>query len=220
MFMYFVTGLTPRVVVVKISHASPLFKRLKELVFGGFIYQDGRGKLEHPYDCFNPNSLVACHHGIRVTKGLTIKGIYFPPHILCVRGFHFQWTVNEQQNSRFVDSQESIFGRLHLHVRIANAMIHNCSFRSTERTFIIETQNISSVQLDVQGDSSFRYNSQCFEFLLFVDCREQNRFLEVNIPDTKFDEMDFMVRRINRSHEDIVRRKEVARSSLQFYLLL
>ena len=32
MFMYLVTGLTPRVVVVKISHASPLFKRLKELV--------------------------------------------------------------------------------------------------------------------------------------------------------------------------------------------
>ena len=32
MFMYLVTGLTPRVVVVKISHASPLFKRLKVLV--------------------------------------------------------------------------------------------------------------------------------------------------------------------------------------------
>lgn len=32
MFMYLVTGLTPRVVAVKISHASPLFKRLKELV--------------------------------------------------------------------------------------------------------------------------------------------------------------------------------------------
>lgn len=70
-------------------------------------------------------------------------------------------------------------------------MIHNCSFRDTERTFIIETQNISSVQLDVHGDSSFRYNSQCFEFLLFDDCREQNRFLEVNITDTKFEKNGF-----------------------------
>ena len=45
------------------------------------------------------------------------------------------------------------------------------SFRDTERTFIVETQNISSVQLDVQG--------------------ERNRFFEVNITNTKFEKIGF-----------------------------
>ena len=134
---------------------------------------------------------MACHHGIHVTKGLTIKGIYFPPHVLCVRGFHFQWIVNEQQNLRF-ELSGIHFRQTPFTCKDCNRIvIHNCSFRDTERTFIIETQNISSVQLDVHGDSSFRYNSQCFEFLLFDDCREQNRFLEVNITDTKFEKNGF-----------------------------
>ena len=134
---------------------------------------------------------MACHHGIHVTKGLTIKGIYFPPHVLCVRGFHFQWTVNEQQNSRFELSGIHFRQTPFTCKDCKRIVIHNCSFRDTERTFIIETQNISSVQLDVHGDSSFRYNSQCFEFLLFDVCREQNRFLEVNITNTKFEKNGF-----------------------------
>ena len=198
-----------------------IIQAVKRVSFGGFIYLDGRGTLEHPYDCSNPNSSVACHHSIHVTKSLTIKGIYFPPHILCVGGFHFQWIVNEQQNLRFELSGIHFRQTPFTCKDCKRIVIHNCSFRDTERTFIIETQNISSVQLDVHGDSSFRYNSQCFEFLLFDDCREQNRFLPKLISLTQNSKkMDFMVRRIKRSHEDIVRRKEVARSSLQFYLLL
>ncbi|PFX19727.1 hypothetical protein AWC38_SpisGene15864 [Stylophora pistillata] len=164
-----------------------IVQAIERVSFGGFIYLDGQGTTEHPYDCSSCNTSVACHHGIHVTKSLTIKGTFFP-HVFCVKGFHFQWTVDEQQTLTFELSGIHFWQTPFTCKDCSSIVIHNCSFRNTARNFIIETQNISYVQLVVQGDSVFHNNSQCFELLLFDSGGKQNRFLEVNITNTNFEE--------------------------------
>lgn len=120
MFMYLVTGLTPRVVVVKISHASPLFKRLKELVLVDSSIKTGEEPKNIPMTVSTP-----------ILQWLVIM-VFMLPRAWPLRestSLHTFYAsedfISSEQlmsnKTRGSNSQESIFGRLHLHVRIANA---------------------------------------------------------------------------------------------------
>ena len=159
--------------------------------YGGHIYLDGRGTEQHPYDCASRPTSLGYHQGIYINKPLTIKGFYSTPHVLCVKGFHFQGTNDEQQTLRFelkgIDFRQTPFTCRDCH----HAIIHNCSFRDALRAFSIEIQNITSFQIDVQGNSTFHNNSQCFNLLLLDNTGEKNLFVAVNITDAKFERNGF-----------------------------
>ena len=65
--------------------------------------------------------------------------------------------------------------------------IHNCSFHNASRALAIKIQNVTSFQLDIKGNSTFRNNSQCINVLLLNNIRGKSRDVTLNIKDTEFE---------------------------------
>ena len=156
---------------------------------GGTIYLDGRGTKKRPYSCRNSRNILMDHPGIYVNKSLTVRGFYSTPHVLCTEGFHFQKTNGEKQTFALVLSGVD-FQQTPLNWNdFQSITINNCSFHNASRALAIKIQNITSFQLNVKGNSTFRNNSQCINVLL-LNHTEGNlkiQHVTLKIKDTMFE---------------------------------
>ena len=156
---------------------------------GGTIYLDGRGTKKRPYGCRNSRNILMDHPGIYVNKSLTVRGFYSTPHVLCTEGFHFQKTNGEKLTFALmlsgVDFQQTPLNWNDFQ----SITIHNCSFHNASRALAIKIQNITSFQLNVKGNSTFRNNSQCINVLLLNHTKGNLKIQHVTlkIKDTMFE---------------------------------
>ena len=156
---------------------------------GGNIYLDGRGTEKRPYGCRKGRNILMDHPGIYVNNSLTVRGFYSTPHVLCTEGFHFQKTNGEKQTFALVLSGVD-FQQTPLNWNdFQSITINNCSFHNASRALAIKIQNITSFQLNVKGNSTFRNNSQCINVLL-LNHTEGNlkiQHVTLKIKDTMFE---------------------------------
>ena len=156
---------------------------------GGTIYLDGRGTKKRPYGCRNSRNILMDHPGIYVNKSLTVRGFYSTPHVLCTEGFHFQKTNGEKLTFALILSGVD-FQQTPLNWNdFQSITIHNCSFHNASRALAIKIQNITSFQLNVKGNSTFRNNSQCINVLLLNHTKGNLKIQHVTlkIKDTMFE---------------------------------
>ena len=157
------------------------------LSVGGNIYLDGRGTKKRPYGCRSGRNILIDHPGVYVNKTLTLRGFYSTPHVLCTDGFHFQKTNGEQLTFALALSGID-FQQTPLNCNDCQRItIHNCSFHNASRALAIKIQNVTSFQLDIKGNSTFRNNSQCINVLLLNNIRGKSRDVTLNIKDTEFE---------------------------------
>ena len=156
---------------------------------GGNIYLDGRGTEKRPYGCRKGRNILMDHPGIYVNNSLTVRGFYSTPHVLCTEGFHFQKTNGEKQTFTLVLSGVD-FQQTPLNWNdFQSITINNCSFHNASRALAIKIQNITSFQLNVKGNSTFRNNSQCINVLLLnhTEGNLQIQHVTLKIKDTMFE---------------------------------
>ena len=154
---------------------------------GGNIYLDGRGTKKRPYGCRSGRNILIDHPGVYVNKTLTLRGLYSTPHVLCTDGFHFQKTNGEQLTFALALSGID-FQQTPLNCNDCQRItIHNCSFHNASRALAIKIQNVTSFQLDLKGNSTFRNNSQCINVLLLNNTKGKSQDVTVKIKDAMFE---------------------------------
>ena len=154
---------------------------------GGNIYLDGRGTKKRPYGCRNGRNILIDRPGVYVNKTLTLRGLYSTPHVLCTDGFYFQKTNGEQLTFALVLSGID-FQQTPLNCNDCQRItIHNCSFHNASRALAIKIQNVTSFQLDLKGNSTFRNNSQCINVLLLNNTKGKSQDVTLNIKDAMFE---------------------------------
>ena len=154
---------------------------------GGNIYLDGRGTKKRPYGCRSGRNILIDHPGVYVNKTLTLRGFYSTPHVLCTDGFHFQKTNGEQLTFALALSGID-FQQTPLNCNDCQRItIHNCSFHNASRALAIKIQNITSFQLDIKGNSTFRNNSQCINVLLLNNTKGKSQDVTLEIKDAMFE---------------------------------
>ena len=154
---------------------------------GGNIYLDGRGTKKRPYGCRSGRNILIDHPDVYVNKTLTLRGFYSTPHVLCTDGFHFQKTNGEQLTFALALSGID-FQQTPLNCNDCQRItIHNCSFHNASRALAIKIQNVTSFQLDIKGNSTFRNNSQCINVLLLNNTKGKSQDVTLEIKDAMFE---------------------------------
>ncbi|PFX17578.1 hypothetical protein AWC38_SpisGene18099 [Stylophora pistillata] len=157
------------------------------VVYGGNIYLDGRGTKKRPYSCKNDPNILMGHPGIFVNKSLTIRGLYSTPYVSCTGGFHFLM-ANGMQLTFTLEFSGITFQQTPLNCNDCQRItIHNCSFHNALRALAINIQNITDFYLEIQGNSTFRNNSQCINVLLLNNTKVKSRDVTIKIKDAVFE---------------------------------